>query len=319
MRTCDADHFGSKRRWFIVGIERCAMGSIETVNEVKLDNLLYLTDFSEPAEAALSFVTSIAREYGSEIYACHILLPNIYTCMAPEFGDVVSAGREQGAVAEMQSVESRLTGLPHKSQIERGSEVRATLQRIVEENNIDLVVLGTHGRRGVQKFLLGSVAEEIWRSASVPVLTIGPGVGRAHSDKRFHCVLFATDFTVESLKGITYAVSMAREYQAHLVLLHVIRQFKKEEILGELSASDAIYYLGQLVPTDARLRHRPELEVKYGAPAQNIFDTASRCAADLIVLGIRNDNAFGVATHIGRTIAYEVVVNARCPVLTVRG
>src|ERR1700693_3529499 len=136
MRTCDADHFGSKRRWFMVGIESCAMGSIETVNEVKLDNLLYLTDFSEPAEAALSFVTSIAREYGSEIYACHILLPNIYTCMAPEFGEVVSAGREQGAVAEMQSVESRLTGLPHKPQIERGSEVRATLQRIVEENNI---------------------------------------------------------------------------------------------------------------------------------------------------------------------------------------
>ena len=177
------------------------MGSIETVNEVKLDNLLYLTDFSEPAEAALPFVTSIAREYGSEIYACHILLPNIYASMAPEFGDVVSAGREQGAVAEMQSVESRLIGLPHKSQIERGSEVRATLQRIVEENNIDLVVLGTHGRRGVQKFLLGSVAEEIWRSASVPVLTIGPGVGRAHSDKGFHCVLFATDFTVGIIEG----------------------------------------------------------------------------------------------------------------------
>ena len=189
----------------------------------------------------------------------------------------------------------------------------------MEENNIDLVVLGTHGRRGVQKFLLGSVAEEIWRSASVPVLTIGPGVGRVHSDKGFHCVLFATDFTVESLKGLTYAVSMAREYQAHLVLLHVIRQFKKEEILGELSASDAIYYLGQLVPTDARLCHRPELEVKYGAPAQNIIDTASRCCADLLVLGIRNDNAFGVATHIGRTIAHEVVVNAPCPVLTVRG
>jgi len=121
-------------------------------------------DCSEPAEAALPFVTAIARDYGSKIYTCHILLPSVYTCMTPEFGDVVSAGQEQGAEAEMQSVESRLTGLPHETMIERGFEVRATLQRIVEENSIDLVVLGTHGRRGVQKFLLGSVAEEIWRS-----------------------------------------------------------------------------------------------------------------------------------------------------------
>ncbi len=295
------------------------MESIATVNDITLNNLLYLTDFSEPAEAALPFVTAIAREYGSKIYACHILLPNVYACMAPEFGDVVFAGLEQGAEAKMQSIESRLNGLPHQTMIERGSEVRATLQRIVEENNIDLLVLGTHGRRGVQKLLLGSVAEEVWRSANVPVLTIGPGVRRAQSGEGFHCVLFATDFTAESLTGLPYAVSMARESRAHLVLLHVIRQFKKEEILGELSASDAIYHLGQLVPTDAALCHRPELEVKYGAPAQNIIDTASRCGADLIVLGIREGDVFGVATHVERTVAHEVVVSAPCPVLTVRG
>jgi nucleotide-binding universal stress UspA family protein len=295
------------------------MESIATVNDITLNNLLYLTDFSEPAEAALPFVTAIAREYGSKIYACHILLPNVYACMAPEFGDVVFAGLEQGAEAKMQSIESRLNGLQHQTMIERGSEVRATLQRIVEENNIDLLVLGTHGRRGVQKLLLGSVAEEVWRSANVPVLTIGPGVRRAQSGEGFHCVLFATDFTAESLTGLPYAVSMARESRAHLVLLHVIRQFKKEEILGELSASDAIYHLGQLVPTDAGLCHRPELEVKYGAPAQNIIDTASRCGADLIVLGIREGNVFGVATHVERTVAHEVVVSALCPVLTVRG
>ena len=98
--------------------------------------------------------------------------------------------------------------------------------------------------------------------------------------------------TAESLEGLPYAVSMAREYQAHLVLLHVIRQLKKEEILGELSASDAIYYLGQLVPTDAGLCHRPELEVKYGAPAQDIIDTSADAAP--------------ISTHVGRTIAQEV-------------
>jgi nucleotide-binding universal stress UspA family protein len=295
------------------------MGSVATVNDIQLNHCLYLTDFSESSQAALPFVTAIAREYGCKIYACHIQLPNLYACMAPEFGDVVSAGLEQVAEAEMQGVESQLTGLPHQTMIERGSEILATLQRIVEENNIDLVVLGTHGRIGVQKFLQGSAAEEIWRRVDLPVLTIGPRVSRTLGGEGFHCVLFATDFTAQSLAGLPYAISMAREYQAHLVLLHVIRQSKKEAIRGELSASDVIGRLGRLVPADARLCHRPELEVKYGAPAQSIIDTASRCGADVIVLGVRKGDVFGVATHVERTIAHEVVVNAPCPVLTVRG
>jgi nucleotide-binding universal stress UspA family protein len=74
-----------------------------------------------------------------------------------------------------------------------------------------------------------------------------------------------------------------------------------------------------LVPANAGLTHRPELEVKHGAPAQNIIDTARRCGADLIVLGIRSGDGFGVATHVERSIAHEVAVNAPCPVLTVRG
>ena len=229
------------------------MGSIETVNEIKLNNILYLTDFSESAEAALPFVTAIAREYGSKVYAYHILLPNVYVCMAPEFSDLVSPGLEQAAEAEMQKIESRLTGLPHETIIERASEIQGVLSRVVQENNIDLVVLGTHGRRGVQKLLLGSVAEETWRRTNIPVLTIGPRVGRARNGEAFHCVLFATDFRSESLAGLPYAVSIVREYRAHLVFLHVIRQFKKEEILGEISTSDVTYHLGQLVPADARL------------------------------------------------------------------
>jgi nucleotide-binding universal stress UspA family protein len=295
------------------------MASIETANEVKLNNILYLTDFSEPAEAAIPFVKAIAHKYGSRVYAAHVLLPDVYACMAPEFGDVVTAGLEQAAEARMQKIAAGLTGLPHETIIEWGPEVWPALQRVVEKNDIDLVVLGTHGRRGVQKFLLGSVAEEIWRCSHVPVLTIGPGVSRARTIERFNCVLFATDFTSESLSGMPYAVSMAREYRAQLVLLHVIRQFKKEEILGELSAADAMHYMIQMLPQDAGLFSRPELVVKYGEPAKNIIDTASRFDADLIVLGVRDGNRFGVATHVDRSIAHNVVINASCPVLTVRG
>ena len=205
------------------------MRSTETASEIALNNILYLTDFSDCAETALPVATAIAREFGAKIYAMHVLLPDVYTSLAPEFGQVVAAGLEEAAEAKMREIGSRLGGLPHETTIEQGSQIWPTLQRELQRNNIDLVILGTHGRTGVQKLLFGSVAEEIWRRAKVPVLTVGPAV-TSRASEQFNCVLFATDFTAQSLAGLPYAVSMAREYRAHLVLLHVIRQFKQEEI-----------------------------------------------------------------------------------------
>ncbi len=294
---------------------RCA----ETASEIKLDNILYLTDFSEPAHAALPFATALAREYGSTVYAVHILRPDMCTYLAPEFGNIVTAGLEQAAQEKMQQVESRLNGLPHQSIIEWGADICPALQRIVEKNDIDLVVLGTHGRRGLQKFFLGSVAEEICRRASVPVLTIGPRVGRGRGSEPFHSVLFVTDFTSHSLAGLPYAVEMAREYRSHLVLLHVIHQPQRDEIWEELTAADTIYHLSQMLPRDAKLWNRPELVIKHGEPAKDIIDTARCCDADLIVFGVRGCDHPGIATHDDWAIAHEVLLNATCPVLTVPG
>ena len=83
--------------------------------------------------------------------------------MAPEFGNVVPASLEEDAQAEMKKVESQLTGLPHRTRIEWGPEIQETLQRIVEEDDIDLMVLGTHGRTGVRKFLLGQLLKRSGR------------------------------------------------------------------------------------------------------------------------------------------------------------
>jgi nucleotide-binding universal stress UspA family protein len=291
----------------------------EAIKQITLNKILYLTDFSEPAAAAVPFVAAIARTCGSTVYAAHVLLPDVYTCMAPEFGDVVKEGLEQAAKAKMQRIEPQLAGLPHETVIVWGAEVWPALRPVMQKNNIDLVVLGTHGRTGVQKLLLGSVAEEFWRRSTVPVLTIGPAIRGAQPDGRFHCVLFATDFTPESLAGYPYAVSMARENHARLILLHVIQQFKKEEILGEQSAIEAIHQLNKMLPQDAELWCIPELVVKHGKPAEHIIEVAEGSGADLIVLGIRKGDDFGVATHARRTTAHDVVVNAPCPVLTVRG
>jgi nucleotide-binding universal stress UspA family protein len=179
------------------------MASIATAKQVTLNNVLYLTDFSQPAEAALPFVTAIAHKYGAKVYAAHVMLPDVYACMAPEFSDVVTEGMERAVEAKMQRVGSRLNGLRHETLVEWGPKIWPVLQRMIQRNNVDLVVIGTHGRTGVVKFLLGSVTEEVFRCSNVPVLTIGPAVSSKESDEGFKCVLFATDFTWESLARST--------------------------------------------------------------------------------------------------------------------
>jgi nucleotide-binding universal stress UspA family protein len=289
---------------------------------ITLNNILYLTDFSEPSEAALPFATAIARGYGAIVHALHVLMPSPVVYMTPELVADGIAGQEEAASLEMQRVESALAGLPHETIVERGSAVWPTLERAIKEHMIDLVVLGTHGRTGTQKFLLGSVAEEIFRRSPVPVLTIGPWAhSGAHNDARFHRVLFATDFTAESLSALPYAVSIAQENQARLFLLNVIRSLgqDQEEMRGRRSAANTLYELNEMVPKDAELWCRPEAIVEHGEPAEGILEAAKQRGADLIVLGVRDAAGhLGAATHLERTTAHKVVAHAPCPVLTVR-
>jgi nucleotide-binding universal stress UspA family protein len=201
--------------------------------------------------------------------------------------------------------------------IERGFEVWPTLEQTMGKCEADIIVLGTHGRTGAQKFVLGSVAEEIFRRSTVPVLTIGP---RVHSGMRngakFHRVLFATDFTPESPTAAPYAISLAQENQAQLMLLHVIRnhELRKHPTLGESSAANVRFNLNELLPKDAELWCRPETVVEYGDPGRWIPGAASDHGADLIVLGVREAaGRLGAGTHLSRTTAHKVVAHAGCP------
>ena len=295
------------------------MASTQGANRIALDNILYLTDFSPASEAAMPLMTAIARNHDSEVFVLHVLLPDPFVCMAPECGDLIKDGQEQAAETNMQHLESHLAGLTHQTLMVHGPEVWTAIQPVMQKNDIDLLVLGTHGRTGIQRLLLGSVTEEIWRRAKVPVLTVGPANRNAKFVGRLNCVVFATDFTPESLAGYPYALSIARENHTRLILLNVIRQFKKEEILGEVSATEATHQLTKMLPPDAELGCLTELMVKHGDPAERIIEVATESGADLIVLGIRKGDNFGLATHAERTTAHDVVVNAPCPVLTIRG
>ncbi len=303
------------------------MEKVQCSTGISIKNILFLTDFSEPSEVALPFATSIARGYGARVYALHVFTPDPNVCGAP--AKLAIAAIETGEQTAKARIDSQLTGLEHETIVDWSIDLWDAVQKTIKEKHIDLIVMGTHGRTGADKFFMGSVAEEIFRRSPVPVLTIGPDVrSSVHTGGRFHRVLFPTDFTGASLAAAPYAISLAQENNARLVLLHVmptpeLRNFngrnENDQRRFELSVAEAIHQLYETVPKDADLHFPPESLVEYGDPADRILALAKDRSSDLIVLGVRDATGhIGAATHLARATAHKVVAHALCPVLTVR-
>ena len=300
-----------------------AIQESETSTRIAFKNILFLTDFSEPSEVALPFAVAIAREYGATVHAIHVLMLPSYSYLSPNTLTLAIEAQEENAQVEMKRVESQLISVPHEVSVVRGAEVWPVVEQQIADQHADMIVLGTHGRTGAQRLLLGSVAEGILRQTRIPVLTVGPEVPWAvHNGAPFHRVLFATDFSSESIAAAPYAVSFAQENQAGLILLHVLplRGPDAKRHADEPSVANILHELHGLVPPDAELWCRPETVVEYGHVAERILHAAAERRADLIVLGVRSAAGhLQAATHLGRTIARQIVVHAKCPVLTVRG
>ena len=197
----------------------------------------------------------------------------------------------------------------------QSGETWEVLSRVVSDQNIDLIVIGTHGSGGIDKLMLGSTAEKVVRHATCPVLTVGPLV-RLLSLERFGNILYATDFSTGSLRALNYALSLAEEDRAELTMLHIIESKPASEAeLVDWKRRDR-ERLSQLVPTDIDLPSKPEIEVEAGAPAKEIVRLADARNAELIVMGSHSDGV--VSTHLPWTTLHHVLQHAHCPVLTVR-
>ncbi|HZR32697.1 MAG TPA: universal stress protein [Terriglobales bacterium] len=306
-----------------------------TSTKISVKNVLFATDFSEASRQALPYAMAICRHYGSTLHALHVIPEMVYPLaprmMAPIAATPTYEAVRQEAQGELRRMAIRLGHIPNHSHIRTGSVWQAVSEIILKEN-IDLLIIGTHGRTGVGKLLVGSVAEEIFRQAPCPVLTVGPNVsGKARLPMlggeslnvapiyvEIGEILYATDFRSKTPAAAAFAVSLAQEFQSHLTLLHVI---EKHEDYGTPGPVDwTLSRLSELVPDDADLWCSPEPVVKYGSPADCILQTASERSADLIVLGARPaDGHMGAAIHLPWATAHRVIAHAACPVLTVRG
>ena len=302
--------------------------------DIQLKSVLVATDFSPASEKPLNHALAIARHYGARIYIAHVIRPLGYLMAGPETLVMATEEAKKDAVQlERELVgNGSLQGLNHEILVRQG-DVWEELQSIITEKGIDLVVLGTHGRRGIEKVVLGSVAEEVFRRADCHVMTVGPNcykedrVDIARENRNF---LFETDFGDVSLRAVPYAFSLANRFKAKLILMHVIPTNLTPEGFGWYTADDVRHMreharmaimrrLEQLLPSEADVEAPLETEyiVQCGVPSEKLLQVALNRQADLIILGLRPSPHLGISRVPGAT-AYEVVCGAGCPVLTIR-
>ncbi len=293
------------------------MKTIDIGRRIELKNILFLTDFSSASENASRYAFTLTRAYGSRLIALYVR-PAVINPMSPPSS---WRGLEEAARIEDDQHRNQLqrlfSGLNSKVVIVEG-DFWSTVSTMVRDEQIDLIIMGTRGRSAVARLVLGSTAEETFRNASCPVLTVGV---KAQTDAAcgFTRILFATDLTSEGNAAVRYAVSLSQEFQSYLTLMHVVGETQPDD---QVQAQDVVAadedLLKKLLPSESESWFVPDFLIERGNVAERILSIANRRKAELIVLGVRKATGIhGAATHLPIAVVHEVVSKASCPVLTV--
>lgn len=289
-------------------------------NQIKFKNVLFATDFSPAAAAALPYAKELARAYGSKIWAFHVSPPTVNPMTDPSGWAALEKAAKARRDEDQKFLLNSFAGIKPEVVIEEG-DLWSVLRKTIKDYHIDLIVMGTHGRTGVVKALLGSVAEEILRQAPCPVLTVNPHAAVAPKHKaEIARILFASTLRPESLAAAPYAMSLAEEFQTYLTLLHVIEDPRVGDLVQRAEVKESsMRLLQKAVPPEAQRRFVADYIVERGNPAERILATAQARKSDLIVLGVHEVSGFpGAAIHLPISVVHKVISHAHCPVLTVR-
>lgn len=297
---------------------------------VEIRRILVPCDFSDFSRRALDHAAVLARWYGAEIAALHVT-PAVagLEAIPVAVGPVPMPATPREAVHDELGrwlAPVRDTGIRCDGYVAEGHPVDQILAH-VQIVPADLIVLGTHGRSGFERWVLGSVTEKVLRKAPCPVLTVSQRTIEPPPERRppFKRILCGIDFSASSLKAIEYALSLAQEDCAEIVLLHVVEDLPPMQLEAQgfdvaryrkVLESDLREKLEKVLPEGATDWCKPETRLEHGKAWEKILDVAGERHVDLIVMGVQGRNAldlmvFGSNTH-------HVIRGAEAPVLTIR-
>jgi len=291
------------------------MASVSDAARLSLKNILFPTDFSLASNTALPFARALAQAYGSTLLFAHILPPAPHRRVVPDQLAAQDGRVWQEARYKLSEFanDPGISDIPSKTLLDRG-DLADVIPEIIREQEVDLVVLGTHGRRGVSKLVLGSGAEKIYRSASCPVMTVGP---KAHCGEwKLGRILCPVDVQQDPEPSLQYALALAEENQAEFIVLQAVPMVPWQHRASvEVQMRER---LERLIPARVRDWCRPHFLMRWEHPAEAVLLAAAEWEPDLIVMGVRQARAARLSVHLPWPVASEVVSRAPCPVLTVR-
>jgi nucleotide-binding universal stress UspA family protein len=295
----------------------------------QFQNILCPVDFSDPSRKALRHAAALARRYGSDLTVLYV-------------EDVLLAAARSEVnrhAATVRSPEEDLRTFVNGAGVEAANvNVRSAAGNVVDrildharDRQSDLIVIGTRGRSGVARAILGSVADRVLRQAECPVMTVPP-TGEDVAGKLdatfFNPILCASDFSASCKKALDVGLWVGEQEGARVILLNVMQWPTSLPTAGVPPATinalptrrelewEARERLVAALPTDTSHRYRPEVMVESGRPSDVILRIAVDEAVTLIVMGVTSRGAFDQMIF-GSTIR-SVIQAAHCPVLSVR-
>lgn len=294
------------------------MATVPVTTPALFKTILFATDFSSSSEAALPFLTGFARCFDSTVIATHAVPFEPATALAavPPMVEFDLEWRQALQAMRTYKLTHPFTELRHQFVLERGF-LRDVVADVISRNAVDLVVVGTHGRQGFRKFIFGSLAEQLLRTISCPILTVGPGVTRIPPDPwKPRRILFATEFSKGSMHALPRAIALAGATDAELLIMHAVPLVSWQE-----QAEVAQTYEQRIQTLISELPHRCPIQctVVFDLPAPAIIATAQEREADLIVMGAHHARLPRLDAHVPGTTVSDVIGTAHCPVLTVSG
>jgi nucleotide-binding universal stress UspA family protein len=297
---------------------------------IRIDRILCPIDFSDVSRHALAHVAAFAQWYEAKVTVLHVYsapVPPVAVSQYPGNISLLPPVQPDEVQAQVRTFCEPLSvaGVSPAIIVEEGDPAKA-ITRMAGDAPPDLLIMGTHGRGGFQRLLLGSVTEKVLRLVACPVLTVPPPAATG-STPSFKTILCPIDFGPSAIRALDYAFSLAKEADARIILLHVVEALSDAAALGEPIGfsipdfqrsleQDALERLTALIPADARSWCEPEVRVTSGKAQREIVRVTKENQAELIVMGVQGRGAvdlllFGSTTH-------HVIRDAAVPVLTLR-
>jgi len=303
---------------------------------IDIRRILCPVDFSDSSQHALRYAVAIAQWYDATVTMFHACVPvpmSAYATVASMMPALPVGGENDKEVRDaMKNLASSVEGtsVPLDIALGEGYPAAAIAEKAAEAK-CDLIVIGTHGRSGFERLMLGSVTEKVLRKARCPVLTVPPKAGEptAAAPVTFKRIVCAIDFSDCSMRALEYAMSLAQESNAALIVLHVIEplplraaegdSFSELKLVKDYVAAaeeEGRALLAAAIPADVHTYCQVETVQTVGKPSHEILRLAATEASDLIILGVHGRNPVDLL-FFGST-AQHVVREAACPVLTIR-